>query len=276
MPVPVARPGTPRAAVHLADGDIHLVATTIVMLHVEHYVELPVNGTKHQKHREGCLGALVPPSGQRVSHAPNVIGLEVRFTSSVIHRILLANLLNVPHQYCNAVDVLGLQLSGLDPLCSARNSPGVYLPRMTSRMFTSAVGILEFLILPTACTSLYKPVDSLIKVRGGSLLTVGLLLMVVCLRRTLSLCLAAVLITLHLPIMLLCVPLSPDQTPVQLGELGSSFLNFSDKNGVIPQEEKNPINFSDRSAESEAYRDGGLQGRGQLRYGFAPDSSVFH
>jgi hypothetical protein len=92
MPVPVARPGTPRAAVHLADGYIHPVATTIPMLHVEHYVELPVNGTKNQKHWEGCLGALVPMSGLRVSHAPIVVGLEVRVTSSVIHRILLANL----------------------------------------------------------------------------------------------------------------------------------------------------------------------------------------
>jgi hypothetical protein len=62
------------------------------MLHVEHYVELPVNGTKNQKHWEGCLGALVPMSGLRVSHAPIVVGLEVRVTSSVIHQILLANL----------------------------------------------------------------------------------------------------------------------------------------------------------------------------------------
>ncbi len=154
MKVPVARSGTPRAAVHIADGDIHPVATTIVMLHVEHYVELPVNGTKHQKHREGCLGTLVPLSGQRVSHGPNVIGLEVRVTSSVIHRSLPANLLNIPHQHGHAVHVLGLQLSGLDPLCSARNSPGVDLPRMISWMFTSAVGIMEFLILSTASTSL--------------------------------------------------------------------------------------------------------------------------
>jgi hypothetical protein len=154
MPVPVARPSTPRAAVNLTDGDIHSVATTIVMLHVEHYVELPVNGTKHQKHREGCLGALVHRSDQRVSHAPNVIGLEGRVTSSGIHRSLPANLLNIPHQQCHAVDVLDLPLSDLDPLCSARNSPGVDLPRMTSWMFTSAVGILEFLILSTASTSL--------------------------------------------------------------------------------------------------------------------------
>jgi hypothetical protein len=113
MPVPVGRPGAPRAAVHLADGDIHPVATTIVMLHVEHYVELPVNGTKHQKHQEGCLGALVPPSGQHVSHAPNVIGLEAHVTCSVIHRSLPANLLNIPHKHCHPLDVLGLPLSGL-------------------------------------------------------------------------------------------------------------------------------------------------------------------
>ncbi len=143
MPVPGARPGTPRAAVYFADGDIHPVATTFVMLHVEHYVELPVNGTKHQKHREGCLGALVPQSGQ-----------EAHVTSSVIHRSLPANLLNIPHQHCDAVDVLDLPLSGLDPLCFARKSPGDDLPRMTSWMFTYAVGILEFLILSTASASL--------------------------------------------------------------------------------------------------------------------------
>jgi hypothetical protein len=71
--------------------------------------------------------------------------LEAHVTSSVIHRSLPANLLNIPHKHCHAVDVLGLPLSGLDPLCSARSSPGVDLPRMTSWMFTSAVGILEFL-----------------------------------------------------------------------------------------------------------------------------------
>ncbi len=99
------------------------------------------------------------------------------------------------------------------------------------------------------------------KVRGGplpALLAVGLLLMVVCLRRTLSLCLAAVVITLHLPIMLLCVPLSPDQMPVQLGKLGSSIFNFSDENGVIPQEEKNPIDFSDRRQTETAGCEGAV------------------
>jgi len=154
MPVPVARPGTPYAAVHLADCDIHPVATTIPMLHVEHYVELLVNGTKHQSTGKVALGPLYPCLVRVYRMGPTLLAWKCASLAVLSIGVSLQISSTSPHQHCHAVDVLGLQLSGLDPLCSARNSPGVDLPRMTSWMFTSGVGILEFLILSTASTSL--------------------------------------------------------------------------------------------------------------------------
>jgi hypothetical protein len=52
-----------------SDNNVDSVAPGIAVLHMEHQVQLPVDGPEHQQDRETGLRALVPSPSQRVSHS---------------------------------------------------------------------------------------------------------------------------------------------------------------------------------------------------------------
>jgi hypothetical protein len=51
-----------------SDNNVNSVAPGIAVLHVEHQVQLPVDGPEHQQDRETGLRAFVPSPSQRIPH----------------------------------------------------------------------------------------------------------------------------------------------------------------------------------------------------------------